>query len=144
MQLPFETLTQFVALGLALIAGWFLGLASHSGGRKWRARLQEAEIEHARYRDLAEQDLRDAHRKIRALEEEKAQPAVPASHAGADAAAHPADHDSAADDGHAADRSEERGHPADQASAADHREADAHGHAPVAAEPEPVDDTHRH
>ena len=41
--LPFQTITQVAGLGLTLIAGWFLGLASHSGGRKWRERLEEAE-----------------------------------------------------------------------------------------------------
>ncbi|HVJ01297.1 MAG TPA: hypothetical protein VM662_03890 [Sphingomonas sp.] len=71
-QLPFETLTQWVALGIALLAGWFLGLASHSGARKWRARLNEAETEHSRYRNVAEQDLREANHRIRVLEEENA------------------------------------------------------------------------
>ncbi|MBO9624091.1 MAG: hypothetical protein J7500_15390 [Sphingomonas sp.] len=70
--LPFETLTQFVALGLTLVAGWILGLASHSGARKWRARLNEAEAEHARYRNVAEQDLREANHRIRVLEDENA------------------------------------------------------------------------
>ena len=34
----FSTPTQFAALGLVLIAGWLLGLASHPGGKKWKAR----------------------------------------------------------------------------------------------------------
>ncbi len=70
--LPFQTITQFAGLGLTLIAGWFLGLASHSGGRKWRERLQEEEIDNAGYRDRAESDLRDAGRRIRDLEAENA------------------------------------------------------------------------
>ncbi|WP_204265503.1 hypothetical protein, partial [Enterobacter hormaechei] len=54
MALPFETATQFAALGLTLVGGWFLGLASRSGGTKWRERYQDEELEHARYRDEAE------------------------------------------------------------------------------------------
>lgn len=65
MALPFETATQFAALGLTLVGGWFLGLASRSGGAKWRERYQDEELEHARYRDEAES-------RIRALESEAA------------------------------------------------------------------------
>lgn len=79
--LPFQTITQLAGLGLTLIAGWFLGLASHGGGRKWRARLEEAETENAGYRDRAESDLREAARRIRDLEAEntrlKAAPPAP-------------------------------------------------------------------
>ena len=71
-ELPFQTLTQFAALGLTLIAGWFLGLASTSGGRKWRDRFYDEEINNAGYRDRAESDLRDAARRIRDLEAENA------------------------------------------------------------------------
>ncbi|HWU94393.1 MAG TPA: hypothetical protein VN029_02275, partial [Sphingomonas sp.] len=56
--LPFHTITQLAALGLTLIGGWFLGLASHGGGRKWRARLEEAEIDNAGYRDRRERPAR--------------------------------------------------------------------------------------
>jgi hypothetical protein len=69
-ELPFQTVTQFAGLGITLIAGWFLGLASHGGGRKWRERLEEAEIEHAGYREQAETDLRESARRIRMLEGE--------------------------------------------------------------------------
>ncbi|MBQ1500477.1 MAG: hypothetical protein IIZ38_19390 [Sphingomonas sp.] len=58
MALPFETATQFAALGLTLVGGWFLGLASRSGGAKWRERYQDEELEHARYRDEAEERIR--------------------------------------------------------------------------------------
>ena len=34
----FSTPSQFAVLALVLVAGWFLGLASASGGRKWRER----------------------------------------------------------------------------------------------------------
>lgn len=70
--LPFQTITQFVALGLTLIAGWFLGLASSSGGRKWRERYYDEELSSAGYRDRAESDLRDAAQRIRDLEAENA------------------------------------------------------------------------
>lgn len=62
MQFPFDTPTEFIALALVLIAGWFLGLASRSGGRKWRLRAQEAERE----RD-------EARRRIATLENENAE-----------------------------------------------------------------------
>lgn len=70
--LPFQTLTQFTALGITLIAGWFLGLASRSGGGKWRNRYTDLEMENAGYRDRAETDLRDAAKRIRELEAENA------------------------------------------------------------------------
>ncbi len=70
--LPFETVTQFAALGLTLIAGWFFGLASSSGGRKWRERYQDLEYDQAGYRDRAETDLRDQAKRIRELEAENA------------------------------------------------------------------------
>lgn len=70
--LPFQTLTQFAALGLTLIAGWLLGLASASGGRKWRERYYDEEMSNAGYRDRAETDLRDAAKRIRDLEAENA------------------------------------------------------------------------
>ena len=71
-ELPFHTITQFAGLGLTLIAGWFFGLASTSGGRKWRERYQDVELDSAGYRDRAEQDLREANRRIRDLEAENA------------------------------------------------------------------------
>jgi predicted flap endonuclease-1-like 5' DNA nuclease len=69
--LPFQTMTQFAALGLTLVAGWLLGLASSSGGRKWRERYMEQDVENAGYRDRAENDLRDNARRIRDLEVER-------------------------------------------------------------------------
>ena len=66
--LPFETPTQFAALAFTLIAGWLFGLASAPGGRKWRDRYEDEEIEHASYRSQAETDLREANRKVRDLE----------------------------------------------------------------------------
>jgi len=70
--LPFQTVTQLVALALTLIAGWLLGLGSAPGGRRWRERYQDEEIEHASYRHQAENDLKEAQRRVRDLEAEVA------------------------------------------------------------------------
>lgn len=67
MTLPFETATQFAALGLTLVAGWFLGLASRSGGAKWRERYQDEELAHARYRDEAEERIRALQAEVKTL-----------------------------------------------------------------------------
>lgn len=67
MPLPFESATQFAALGLTLVAGWFLGLASRSGGAKWRERYQDEELEHARTRDEAEERIRALSAEVKAL-----------------------------------------------------------------------------
>ena len=68
--LPFQTLTQFVALALTLIAGWLLGLGTAPGGKRWRERYQDEELDHASYRHQAETDLKEANRRIRELEAE--------------------------------------------------------------------------
>ena len=68
--LPFQTPTQFVALGLTLIAGWLLGFGSSSGGRKWRERYQEEELAHTQYREQAEADIKQDKARIRELEDE--------------------------------------------------------------------------
>jgi len=68
--LPFHTTTQFAALALTLIAGWLLGLASSSGGRKWREAYEDSAGDHAGYRHQAETDLKEANRRIRDLEAE--------------------------------------------------------------------------
>lgn len=60
----FTTPTQFAVLALCLIAGWFFGLASHPGGRKWKDRLHAAQAEHDAYR-------KDAEARINALEAER-------------------------------------------------------------------------
>jgi predicted flap endonuclease-1-like 5' DNA nuclease len=84
MALPYETLTQFAGLGLALLGGWFLGLATAPGGGKWRDRFHDEEAEHARYRDEASEEIRAKTRRIRELESLARAPAV-----GAAAAAEP-------------------------------------------------------
>ncbi|WP_066799048.1 hypothetical protein [Sphingomonas soli] len=68
MALPYETLTQFAGLGLTLLGGWFLGLATAPGGGKWRDRYHDEEAEHARYRDQANEELRAKTKRIRELE----------------------------------------------------------------------------
>lgn len=70
--LPFQTLTQFAALGITLVAGWFLGLASSSGGRRWRNLYEEEEQGNIAYRDETAESLRVSARRIRDLEAENA------------------------------------------------------------------------
>ncbi|HEX8302910.1 hypothetical protein [Sphingomonas sp.] len=77
--LPYQTITQFAGLGLALLAGWFLGLATAPGGGKWRDRLQEEEAEHARYRDEANEEIRAKTKRIRELESLARAPAIGAA-----------------------------------------------------------------
>ena len=48
----FHTPTQFAVLALLLVAGWFFGLASHPGGRKWRTRYEEEREAHATAQEL--------------------------------------------------------------------------------------------
>lgn len=43
----FTTPTQWIALAVALIAGWLFGLASHPGGKKWKARYLVERDAHA-------------------------------------------------------------------------------------------------
>ena len=43
----FTTPTQYIALAVALIAGWLFGLASHPGGKKWKARYIAERDAHA-------------------------------------------------------------------------------------------------
>jgi len=46
----FSTPGQFVVLALVFVAGWLFGLASHSGGRRWRDRYTAERDAHAAYR----------------------------------------------------------------------------------------------
>ena len=70
--LPFDTATQFAALGLALFAGWLFGLASRSGRGKWRDRYQDEELRHRTFRTSAEATQGENLRRIRELEAEVA------------------------------------------------------------------------
>ncbi|MGN6375001.1 MAG: hypothetical protein ACTHMG_05545 [Sphingomonas sp.] len=59
----FQTPTQYAVLVLLLVAGWFFGLASHPGGRKWKTRYEEERDAHAAYRrDIEAQRNADAER----------------------------------------------------------------------------------
>ena len=64
--LPFTTPTQIVALVLMLIAGWAFGLASASGGRRWRERYQDEQAA----RNRADAALKAANQRVRELEAE--------------------------------------------------------------------------
>jgi len=68
----FTTTTQFAALALCLIAGWFFGLASSSGGRKWKTRYAAEREAHAGYRKQGDTALADANRRIADLERDNA------------------------------------------------------------------------
>jgi predicted flap endonuclease-1-like 5' DNA nuclease len=68
MELPYETLTQFAGLGLTLLGGWFLGLATAPGGGRWRDRFHDEEGAHLRYRDEAGEEIRAKTKRIRDLE----------------------------------------------------------------------------
>ena len=56
----FTTPTQYVALAVALIAGWLFGLASHPGGRKWKQRYADERDATAATRREYEARLSDA------------------------------------------------------------------------------------
>ena len=43
----FTNTTQWVAVAVALVAGWLFGLASHPGGKKWKARYLAERDAHA-------------------------------------------------------------------------------------------------
>jgi hypothetical protein len=66
----FTTPTEWAALGFTLIAGWLFGLASSSGGKKWKRQLEEAELNYASARDRDEAELWNAQIRIRDLERE--------------------------------------------------------------------------
>jgi predicted flap endonuclease-1-like 5' DNA nuclease len=91
MSLPFETVSQFAGLGLTLVAGWFFGMASAPGGKKWRELYEEESVDLANYRHQAETDLKDANRRIRDLEAENTKLAAAAAAAPAVAATAAAD-----------------------------------------------------
>jgi predicted flap endonuclease-1-like 5' DNA nuclease len=67
----FHTPTQYLVLVLCLVAGWLFGLASSSGGRKWRERHHAEEVEHRRYRDETVAELKARDLRIRELEAER-------------------------------------------------------------------------
>lgn len=79
------TTNQWAILFLVLVLGWLLGLASRSGGGKWRRRYEEERAEHAALREG--QDARVAAANARIAELERHAPAIGAGTAGGIAAA---------------------------------------------------------
>ena len=69
----FQTPTQYAVLVLLLVAGWFFGLASHPGGRKWRTRYEEERDAHVAYRTDADTRLKTADERIAELERRNAE-----------------------------------------------------------------------
>jgi len=67
----FETPTQYAALALVLIAGWLLGLASSSGGKKWKQRYRDEEAAHKAYRAEVAADLKTRDTRLKELEVER-------------------------------------------------------------------------
>lgn len=64
----FSTPTQFAALALIFVAGWLFGLASHPGGKKWKARYLAERDAHASVKK--DSDVRAAAAEKRAVEAE--------------------------------------------------------------------------
>lgn len=61
----FTTPTQWIAVAVALVAGWLLGLASHPGGKKWKTRYVVERDTHATTR-------RDLEARLAAADKENA------------------------------------------------------------------------
>ena len=72
----FTTTTQYVALVVALIAGWLFGLASHPGGKKWKQRYADERNGHTETRRALEARVAELERDNARLAS-----AAPVSHA---------------------------------------------------------------
>ena len=85
----FTTPSQFAVLALVLVAGWLFGLASHSGGRKWRERYTAERDAHAAYRRDADTRVAEARREAdaRATEADRRRVEAERDHARLSAAA---------------------------------------------------------
>jgi hypothetical protein len=68
----FTTPTQWAALALVLLAGWLLGLASSSGGRRWRDRYNAEREAHLQLRRDGDTRLSQANARVAELERENA------------------------------------------------------------------------
>lgn len=66
----FTTTTQYVALAVALVAGWLFGLASHPGGARWKRRYAEEREAHAAARREHEAHLAETKARQAELERE--------------------------------------------------------------------------
>lgn len=58
----FTTTTQYIALAVALVAGWLFGLASHPGGKKWKQRYADERNGHAETRKSLEARVNELER----------------------------------------------------------------------------------
>jgi hypothetical protein len=58
----FTTTTQYIALVVALVAGWLFGLASHPGGKKWKQRYADERNGHAETRKSLEARINELER----------------------------------------------------------------------------------
>ena len=67
----FQTPTQFAVLALLLLAGWLFGLASSSGGKKWKQRYRDEEAAHKAYRTEVAADLKTRDERLREVEAER-------------------------------------------------------------------------
>lgn len=67
----FTTPSEWAVLLLTLLAGWLLGLASHSGGRKWRERYSTERDAHAASRRDAEARLTASEARLRELDADR-------------------------------------------------------------------------
>ena len=67
----FQTPTQFAVLALVLLAGWLFGLASSSGGKKWKQRYRDEEAAHKAYRAEVAADLKTRDERLREIEVER-------------------------------------------------------------------------
>ncbi|WP_294324110.1 hypothetical protein [uncultured Sphingomonas sp.] len=67
----FQTPTQFAVLALVLFAGWLFGLASSSGGKKWKQRYRDEEAAHKAYRAEVATDLKNRDERLREVETER-------------------------------------------------------------------------
>ncbi|WBH16777.1 hypothetical protein [Sphingomonas radiodurans] len=68
----FTTPTQWLALAVALIAGWLFGLASHPGGRKWKQRYVDERDVHGRNRKDFDGRIAERDARIKELERDNA------------------------------------------------------------------------
>ena len=68
----FETPTQFAVLALALIAGWFFGLASHPGGKKWKQKYRDEQATHTAVMKEREGVFSERDARVKELETENA------------------------------------------------------------------------
>jgi predicted flap endonuclease-1-like 5' DNA nuclease len=59
---------QWIILGLVLVLGWLLGLASRSGSRRWKRAYQEERDAHAAYRRDNEARIKASNERIAELD----------------------------------------------------------------------------